>query len=75
MDRPIPEFDIIDDETAAKYRAMTPAEKIQLMDELNRQARERAAVRLKQQHRDWTADLVQAEVARRMLNGDEEIFR
>jgi hypothetical protein len=75
MSRPIPNFEVVDDETAAKYRAMTPMERIQLVNELNLQARERAARRLKERNPAWTPEQVQAEVARLMLAGDEEIFK
>lgn len=54
---------------------MTPAEKIQLISELNRDARARAAARLKLEHPDWTDELVLAEVARLMLSRDEEHFK
>jgi hypothetical protein len=74
MTRPLPKIDVVDDETAAKYRSMTVAEKIQLVRDLNRQARARAATRLKMEHPDWTDELVLAEVARLMLSGDEEYF-
>jgi hypothetical protein len=75
MTRPIPEIDVIDDETVAKQRSMTVAEKIQLIGELNRQARVRAATRLKHDHPEWTKQQVLAEIARLMVCKDEEYFK
>ena len=75
MTRPFPEIKVFDDETIAKYRAMTPAEKVQLIGDLNTQARARAATRLKTEQPGWTDQQVLAEVARLMLAGDEEYFK
>jgi hypothetical protein len=75
MTRPVPSIDAIDDETAAKYRPMTIAEKVQLMGELNKEARARAAARIKVEHPDWTEQLVLAEVVRLMLSGNDEYFK
>jgi hypothetical protein len=75
MTRPIPKFDVIDDETVIKQGSMTVGEKIQLIGELNRQARERAAARLKEVHPEWTEQQVLAEIARLMLSKDEEYFK
>jgi hypothetical protein len=75
MTRPIPKFDVIDDETFAKQSSMPVAEKIRLIGELNRQARVRAAARLKEVHPEWTDQQVLAEIARLMLSKDEEYFR
>lgn len=74
MTRPIPHFDIVDDATAAKLRLMTPAQKVQLVGELNKAARLRAAQRLNCRHPEWSNEQVQAEIAKRMLAGDEELF-
>ncbi|MFO0792306.1 MAG: hypothetical protein U0805_22835 [Pirellulales bacterium] len=63
------------DEEVARYRAMTPAERLQLVSDLNTQARVRAASRLKLEHPDWTDPQILAEVARLMLSGDEEYFK
>jgi hypothetical protein len=68
-------IEVIDDATAARYRAMTPAEKIQIVVELNEAARRRAAERLTLQHPDWTRTQIQAHIAQKMLDGDEELFR
>ena len=46
MNRVIPDFEPMDEETVKKLRSMTIAEKIQRIGELNIQARERAAARL-----------------------------
>jgi len=75
MNRVIPDFEPMDEETVKKLRSMTITEKFQLIGELNCQARERAAARLQHQFPEWSAEQIQAEVARRMLNGDEEIFK
>jgi hypothetical protein len=75
MTRPVPQFDVIDEETFAKQRSMTVAERIQLIGELNRQARARAAERLKLDHPEWTDQQVLAEIARLMLCKDEEYFK
>jgi hypothetical protein len=75
MNRDIPKFDVLDDETAAKYRSMTPAEKIQMASDMNQAARKRAAARLKHEHADWDEQQVNAEVARLMLSGDEVYFK
>jgi hypothetical protein len=75
MTRPISKIDVIDDETFAKQRSMAVAEKIQLIGELNRQARVRATARLKEDHPEWTDQQVLAEIARLMLCKDEEYFK
>lgn len=64
----------MDEHTIAKYRCMTPAEKIQLMSDLNQAARERAATRLNRENPGWNDAQVLAEVARLMLNRNEEYF-
>jgi hypothetical protein len=58
----------------AKYRSMTPAEKVQQINELNKAARERAAARLRTEHPEWGDKEILAEVARLMLSGNEEYF-
>lgn len=71
------EIDMVDlsDEEIARYRAMTPGEKIQLVSKLNDEARARAAARPKREHAYWTEHEVLAEVARLMLSGDDEYFK
>ena len=75
MTRPIPRIDVVDDETVAKQRSMTVAERIQLIGDLNRQARVRAAARLKVEHPEWSDQQVLAEIARLMLCKDEAYFK
>ena len=67
-------FGVYNDEKIARLRAMTPAEKIQRVDELNRAARKRAADRLRRENPTWTDEEVQAEVAKKWLSGVEDYF-
>ncbi len=68
-------IEVVDDVTAAKLRAMTPAQRIQLVGELNEAARRRAAERLRREFPEWTEIEIQAHIAKKMLDGDEELFK
>ncbi|MEX0642254.1 MAG: hypothetical protein WD468_06110 [Pirellulales bacterium] len=74
MSRDFPRIHVIDEETAAKFRSMTAAEKIRMAGDLIVAARKRAADRLKIEHSDWDDQKVLAEVARLLLCGNESYF-
>lgn len=74
MTRQIPKIDTLDDEAVAKFRSMTPGEKIQMASDLNRAARIRAAERLRNSCPNWSEEQLQAEIAKRMLAGDYDFF-
>jgi hypothetical protein len=67
-------YGVYNDEMIALLRSMTPAQKIERVNELNRAARMRAATRLRRENPLWNDEDIQAEVAKKMLSGDEEYF-
>ncbi len=67
-------FGVYNDEKIARLRAMTPAEKVQRVNELNRAARKRAAERLRRENPIWTDKEIEAEVVKKWASGVEDYF-
>jgi len=64
---PRPEdIEVIDDVTAAMFRAMTPAQTVAIACDAHDTATAMTAARVRQQHPDWPADRVRLEVGRRL---------
>lgn len=59
--------EVIDDATAAMYRALTPAQRVKIASNAHRSARRMLTARVQQLHPDWPADAVHREVLRRLL--------
>jgi hypothetical protein len=59
-------IEVIDDATAAMYRAMTPAQTVAIACDAHDTARAMTAARVREQHPDWPADRVRLEVGRRL---------
>ncbi len=62
-------IEVIDDATAAMFRAMTPAERVACAFRAHRMARQMVTAVVRNNHPDWSDDLVNREVARRMSGG------
>jgi hypothetical protein len=69
MKRPLPVVETLDPIVAAILRRQTPAQRVQTALQMNRLVRDGIRSHLKTVHSDWSADLVEKELARRMLNG------
>ena len=61
--------EIIDDATAAMFRAMTPAQRVAITTRAHRAAKSLATTGVRHCYPDWTAEQVSLEVARRMSGG------
>jgi hypothetical protein len=59
----------LDEETIARLRAMQPHERIAICLKLNQEMRERIAMLLRRRFPNWPDQMVQEDVARRMLHG------
>jgi hypothetical protein len=62
--------EIIDDETAARLRQMTPAQRLASAHAMWRYAHTRLDALLRRQHPDWTEAQLRAEKRRRLLGSD-----
>lgn len=62
-------IEVIDDATAAMFRAMTPAQRVASALRAHRMAREFIIAIVRSSHPDWADELVSREVARRMSGG------
>jgi hypothetical protein len=62
-------IEVVDDDIAAVLRTKTPTEKAAMMFGANRFIRARIAGHLITHHPDWPDERIQAEVARRLLDG------
>jgi hypothetical protein len=62
-------IEVIDDATAAMFRAMTPAQRVASALRSHRMAREFVTAVVRHHHPDWAEELVAREVARRMSGG------
>jgi hypothetical protein len=62
-------IEVIDDATAAMFRAMTPAQRVAATAQAHRTARALVAAGVRHQHPDWTDEQIAREVARRMRGG------
>ena len=61
------DIEVIDEATAAMFRAMTPAQRIMIASNAHRSARIMLKARVEQLHPDWTPEAVHCEVLRRLL--------
>jgi hypothetical protein len=59
--------EVIDDATAAMYRAMTPAQRVAAASAMHRAARLTLSAVVRQLHPDWPPPAVHREVLRRLL--------
>ena len=62
-------FEVLDDEMARVYRAMTGAERLKIASDLYRSARLMIASQLAAEHPDWDEQRLQEETARRLSHG------
>jgi Rv0078B-related antitoxin len=69
---PLPHFEMIDDETDAWLRGTTPAQRIQMVNALNKMGREILGDEIRRRWPDWDDAAVAKEVARRLL-ADENL--
>ncbi len=60
-------IEVIDDATAAMYRAMTPAQRIAAACDAHDTAFAMTSAQVRRSHPDWTQSQVRAESARRLL--------
>lgn len=60
-------IEMLDDATVEKYRKMTPAERLAVGFELNRQHRRELADFFRGRHPDWSEERIQLEVGRTCL--------
>ncbi|HUT32026.1 MAG TPA: hypothetical protein VNE39_00985 [Planctomycetota bacterium] len=65
-------IEVIDDETADMLRRKTPAERMAMVNEFWRAARQKADTTVRGEHPDWGDARVAAEVARRMTKREED---
>jgi hypothetical protein len=63
------QIEVIDDCMAQVLRAKTPLERVQMIGASNRTARLLAAAGARFQHPEWTDEMIQAEVIRRVCGG------
>jgi len=63
------DIEVIDDATAAMYRAMTPAQRVVAACDAHTTARLMTTARVREIHPEWPDDAVSAEAARRLTRG------
>jgi len=68
--RPIPRFEMIDEEMAAVLRQKTGAERLEIAFGMIRSARAMIVNHLRSKHPDWDEAQVQQEASRRIAHGD-----
>lgn len=61
---------VLDPSVAAILRKMPVADKVEMIQRLNRIVRQRLTERIRAEHQDWTADDIAAEVAHKLLDGN-----
>ncbi|MGC4005703.1 MAG: hypothetical protein QM811_22315 [Pirellulales bacterium] len=66
--RPFPKLEPMDPRLIAALNAKTPAEKLQMVDDMWTMVRDGVRRMIALEHPNWTKDDVQRETARRMLN-------
>ena len=72
MTAPLPRrivVEVIDDATAAMFRAMTPAQRVAVAARAHRTARTLVSAGVRHAHPTWTTEQVSGEVLRRMSSG------
>lgn len=62
-------FEVLDDEMARVYRAMTGAERLKIASDMYRSARLMIASQLAAEHPDWDEQRLREETARRLSHG------
>ncbi len=62
-------FEVLDDDMAQVFRAMSGAERLKIASDLFRSARRMIASHLAAEHPDWSAERIQEETARRLSHG------
>lgn len=62
-------IEVIDEATAAMFRAMTPAERFVLVGQAHQTARRLVEAGVRSRYPDWSEEAVNREVARRMSGG------
>jgi hypothetical protein len=62
-------FEVLDDEMARVFRAMSGAQRLKIASDLFRSARRMLASQLAAEHPDWDDERVQRETARRLSHG------
>jgi hypothetical protein len=68
-DYDIRRIEVIDDETAAMYRGMTPGQRLRIGLRAGATARRMVEAGVRHQHPGWDAERVREEVLRRMAGG------
>lgn len=68
--RPIPSFEMIDDEMAAVLRRKTGAERLEIAFGMIRSARTMLENHFRTQHPDWDQKRIQQEASKRIASGD-----
>ena len=63
-------IEVIDEPTAAMFRAAAPAQRVLAASEAHRSARSMLKSRVEQLHPDWPSEEVHREVARRFFGHD-----
>ena len=63
------QIEVIDDDTAAMFRAKTGAERLAIASGLYSYARRTLLVRVRSEHPEWPQAMVTREVARRLSHG------
>jgi hypothetical protein len=62
-------FEVLDDEMARVYRAMSGAERLKIASDMYRSARRMIASHLAAEHPDWDEQRLREETARRLSHG------
>ena len=60
------DIEVMDDATAAMFRAMTPAQTVAIACDAHDTATAMTTARVRESHPDWPADRVRLEVGRRL---------
>ena len=62
-------FEVVDDEMAKVFRAMTGAQRLKIASDMYSSARRMIASHLAAEHPDWDEQRIQQETARRLSHG------
>jgi len=65
------QIEVVDDAVAEVLRQKTPAEKVAMIAAANRTMRLLLEGRIREQHPEWDAAIVQREISRRMTRGTD----
>jgi hypothetical protein len=69
MPRDLRKIEVLDEEMAAVFRAMTGAQRLKIASDMFESARRMILSHLAAEHPDWDERRVQEETARRLLHG------